>query len=267
MPWRLIAYMWRYLDRADAKIAEIAARQHGVVTIEQLLWAGLSHSSVRRRVRAGLLHRLYRGVYAVGHTDLSREGRWLAAVLACGPEAALSHASAAHLWSLAPKSPQWAHVTVPGDGGRAKREGIVLHRSTTLRPTDVTRRRNIPVTTPARTRRDMGWSAERTRSDLERRFLRLLRAHDLPIPAVNARIGPYTVDFLWRSERLVVELDGYAYHSDRHTFTRDRARDRELARRGFTVLRVADDELASDAPAVARSLISLLRERRRRPAA
>jgi very-short-patch-repair endonuclease len=104
----------------------------------------------------------------------------------------------------------------------------------------------------------MGWSIEATRSDLERRFLRLLRAHDLPMPSVNQRIGPYTVDFLWREQRLVVELDGYAYHSDRPTFTSDRTRDRYLQTRGLRTARVSDDELDRDAAAVADSIRALL---------
>ena len=187
--------MRKEIVEAERRIARIAANQHGVIAYAQLIWAGLSSPSVDRRVKAGRLHRLHRGVYAVGHTNLSQEGKWLAAVLACGEGAALSHESAAHLWSLSPKSPPYAHVTVPDHGGRSKRKGIVLHRSTTITPTDVTLRRNIPVTTPARTKRDMGWATETTRSDLERKFLRLLRAHDLPIPEVNARLGPYTVDF------------------------------------------------------------------------
>jgi predicted transcriptional regulator of viral defense system len=175
---------------AERRIARIAANQHGVIAYAQLIWAGLSSPSVDRRVKAGRLHRLHRGVYAVGHTNLSQEGKWLAAVLACGEGAALSHESAAHLWSLSPKSPPYAHVTVPDHGGRSKRKGIVLHRSTTLTPKDTTLRHSIPVTTPARTKRDMGWTKETTRSDLERKFLALLRAHDLPLPSVNQRIGP-----------------------------------------------------------------------------
>ena len=170
------------------------------------------------------------------------------------PRRGLSHDSAAHLWGRAPRSPQWAHVTVPGQGGRAKREGIVLHRSTTLRPEDVTRKNNIPVTTLARTARDLGWNGERTRSDLERHFLTLLEAHNLPRPEVNARVGPYTVDFLWRAEKLAVELDSYAYHSDRATFASDRRRDRYLTARGFTPMRFAEDEIAIAPQAIAAQL-------------
>jgi len=198
---------------------------------------------VTRRVQSGRLHRIYRGVYAVGHTNLSREGRWIAAVFACGEGAALSHCSAAHLWKLSPTSSATSHVTVPSRNGRRKRPGIRLHYRADLGPRDTTLRHNIPVTTPARTKRDMGWTKERTRSDLEREFLRLIRRHDLPLPEVNGKLGPYEIDFLWREQKIAVELDSYAYHSSRASFASDRARDRELQERGFDVLRFADTEL------------------------
>jgi len=229
-----------------------------VVSFEQLLWSGLSSSAISRRVKAGRLHRIHRGVYAVGHTDLSREGRWLAAVLACGEGAVLSHASAAHLWSLSPTSPPFSEVTVPSRNGRRKRDGIRLRYRIDLTAKDVTRRHNIPVTTKARTKRDMGWGKETTRSNLERHFLRLLRSHKLPLPEVNQRIGPYEVDFLWRKAKLVVELDGYAYHSDRTSFERDRRRDRELQARGYVVLRFTYREVIEEPEVVLRALSPLL---------
>jgi len=208
------------------------------------------HSSVR----AGRLHRLYRGVYAVGHTNLSQEGNWLAAVLACAEGALLSHESAAQLWRISPTSPSLTHVTVPGRNGRTKRPGIRLHRSTTLTLADTARRHNIPVTSHARTLADLGYDREPTRSDLERLFLRLCKEHGIPRPEANVRVGPYIVDFLWRDERLIAETDSYRYHSDRSNFRSDRARDRELERRGFTVLRFADQELNEQPLAVATSL-------------
>jgi very-short-patch-repair endonuclease len=242
------------LSAAQQRVARIAAGQYGVVTYDQLLAAGMTPSTVSRRVREGWLHRLYRGVYALGHVNLSTEGRWFAAVCACGPGAVLSHESAAHIWGISPPSASVSHVTVPATGGRARRPGIRIHYSPALPPGDVTIRRKIPVTTPARTRRDLGYGPDRTRSGLERHFLRLCRQHELPEPEVNARIGPYEVDFLWREARLVVEVDGYRYHSSRATFRADRARDRELGRRGLTVLRFADDELDDDPLAVMSSV-------------
>jgi very-short-patch-repair endonuclease len=255
--------MRKEIAKVERLIALIAARQHGVISYEQLIWAGLSPAGITRRVRTGRLHRLYRGVYAVGHTNLSRDGRWLAAVLACGRGAVLSHESAAHLWNLSPRSPSYSHVSVPSRNGRKKRRGIRLHYRADLGPADTTRRHNIPVTTSARTRRDMGWTKEPTRSHLERKFLTFLRAHDLPIPSVNQRIGPYTVDFLWPERRLVVELDGYAYHSDRASFEADRRRDRELQTRGYVVLRFTYREVMEDPEAVVAALWAHLRRRPR----
>jgi very-short-patch-repair endonuclease len=243
-------------------VAEIAGRQHGVVRTDQLYRAGLSATQIKLRVRSGRLHRLFRGVYAVGHTNLTPEGRIIAAVFACGKGAVASHGSAAYLWSLSPKCPPSCHVTVPSYAGRAKRQGIVLHRSATLGARDVVSRKNIPVTSPDRTKRDLGWDSRPTRSDLERLFLRVCRAHDIPLPETNVKIGPYTVDALYQAERLVVEIDSYAYHSDRPTFTADRARDRYLSARGFQVTRYTDGELESEPVAVAKSLQALLRRRR-----
>jgi Transcriptional regulator, AbiEi antitoxin len=84
----------------DAAIARIAARQHGVISGEQLEGLGIGRQSLTRRVNAQRLHRIHRGVFAVGHRGLSKAGRWMAAVLACGPEAVLSHSSAGELWGM-----------------------------------------------------------------------------------------------------------------------------------------------------------------------
>ena len=184
----------------------------------------------------------------------------MAAVLACGKGAVLSHQCAAALWGISPTSPATTHVTVPGPNGRRKRRGIVVHRSTTLTPAEATRWRGIPVTTRTRTLGDLGYGPEPTRSGLERAFLRLCTDHGIRKPDVNVRLGDLVVDFLWRTERLIVETDGYAYHSNRSAFRSDRARDRELTRRGFTVLRVADEELTAAPAAVVASLRAHLRK-------
>ena len=142
----------------DRLIARIAGRQHGVVTVAQLSRAGIGKDGITRRLRCGRLYRLHRGVYAVGHMALSSEGRWLAAVLACGEGAVLSHRSAAGLWRLLPPVVRPVDVSVPGGGGRRKRGQIRLHRRPSLLPADVTRRLSIPVTTPAQTLADLGKS-------------------------------------------------------------------------------------------------------------
>jgi very-short-patch-repair endonuclease len=149
-------------------VAKIATRQHGLVSLGQLLDLGLSEKAVRGRVAGGRLHRVHRGVYAVGHVALAPHGRWLAAVLAVGggPHedepyildhwgAAVSHRSAAALWGLLSVKDEPCHVAVQGTSGRKRRAGIRVHRSISLTASDVTQRHGIPVTTPARTIADL----------------------------------------------------------------------------------------------------------------
>lgn len=98
---------------------------------------------------------MHRGVYAVGHPPLTREARWLGAVLAYGEGAALSRACATALWEIRAYDGSWIDITVPSRGGRSRRERIRVHRSSTLRAEDVTTHRGIPVTTVARTLLDI----------------------------------------------------------------------------------------------------------------
>ncbi len=137
----------------DVALASIAERQHGVVSGAQLRAVGLGHSAMSKRVARGRLHRVHRGVYAVGHPGLSREGRWLAAVLAAGGGAALSHLSAAALWELVRRHQRQAHVLAPR--GRRPVGAIQVHACRRLDPRDVTVFRGIPVTTVARTLVDL----------------------------------------------------------------------------------------------------------------
>jgi very-short-patch-repair endonuclease len=148
----------------DQRVAELAARQWGVVSVAQLRVLGLSKDAVQRRERAGRLHRLHRGVYAVGHTVLRREGRWLAAVLACGEGAVLSHRSAAAHWGLLQTEATRIDVTAPRT--RAANGTIRLHHSRSLDARDTTTHQGIPITSVARTLLDL---AATVRSDrLER---------------------------------------------------------------------------------------------------
>jgi very-short-patch-repair endonuclease len=270
-----------------ARVATLASRQHGVVTTAQLLRAGLTPTVIRGWVRARRLHRIHRGVYAVGHPGLGREGRWMGAVLACGDGAALSHRSAAALLGFAPRSKDWVklppEVTVQGDGGRARRGGICIHRSSTLLPSHITRRLNIPVTKPTRTLADLRravsmreWLAalreaeylrlpldglfpsDGTRSEVEAKFLALCRRHHLPTPQVNVPLGPYTVDCVWAAGRLVVEVDTYGSHGGRAMFHADRERDAWFKREGWEVVRVTDrwmDEAPADVATTIRALL------------
>jgi predicted transcriptional regulator of viral defense system len=145
----------------DAEIAALAGRQHGVVATRQLAALGLPQRAVSHRAAAGRLHRVHRGVYAVGHPILTANGHRMAAVLACGPGAVLSHASAAALWGIRPTSATRIDVSVQGAGGRAKRPRIRIHRATTLRADEVTTHNAIRVTTPARTLLDLASSLPR----------------------------------------------------------------------------------------------------------
>jgi len=296
--------------RADALVAEIAGRQHGLVSVDQLRGAGIGEEAIRNRVLAGRLHRVHRGVYAVGHAALSPQARDLAAVLAIGRgprreggavlhywRAAVSHRSAACLWDLLQEADRPVDVIVRGDGGRAKRPGIRVHRSLTLAPSDVTLRRGIPVTTPVRTISDLrratseGWPGairlrelrkairqagvlglpigddsgrDRSRSDLEHDFLWLCRRHDLPLPEVNVRVGTYLVDFLWQKRWLAVETDGYVYHRGRAAFQDDRKRGLELRRLGFEVIRLSERQVEDEPERVAETIAAALRTPRRR---
>jgi very-short-patch-repair endonuclease len=182
----------------------------------------------------------------------------MAAVLACGPSAVLSHMSAAVLWELLRPTKGPVDVSVPTQGGRRRQAGI---------------HRGIPVTTPARTIADLegivperwvrravrqaemsgyrlgtGVKSDRTRSDLEKDFLKICRRFDIPAPEVNVEIGRWTVDFLWRAERIAVETDFYDYHRGRIAFQDDHERDLDLRRRGFEVHRFSESQV-NDQPA------------------
>jgi elongation factor P len=140
--------------RPDLDVARVAADQWGVLSLDELFACGLSPKSVLTRVRNGRLHRVHRGVFAVGHANLTLEGRFLAAVKACGPTAVLSHHSAAALWGFMAWQERYPEVTVLGTAPRAH-PGLRVHRTTRLDRDGTTRHRGIPVTTPARTLLDL----------------------------------------------------------------------------------------------------------------
>jgi hypothetical protein len=147
------------------RIAALAARQHGAVARWQLLALGMHPRAISHRLAAGRLHQVHRGVYAVGHRVLGTHGRWMAAVLAGGPDAALSHAAAAALWELRPSAATIIDVTVPHTTGARSRPGLRIHRARRL-PEHVATHVGIPVTTPARTILDL--AAMLPRRPLER---------------------------------------------------------------------------------------------------
>lgn len=136
----------------DVRVADSAERQHGVVARRQLVALGLGREAIGVRLRSGRLHRMHQGVYSVGHRVVSREARWMAAVLACGEGAVLSHRSAAALWGIRNASSRAIEVTTPAKS----RSRVGIHRHFAVLPADeVTERVGIPVTTVPRTILDL----------------------------------------------------------------------------------------------------------------
>ena len=287
-------------------IADLAARQFGVVSRTQLIAAGIGPGAIDTRLRGHRLHRLHRGVYAVGHVALVPLAREMAAALACGEHAAVSHRSAAAVWRLLEaRESEPVDVTVTGSG--RTRPGLRIHRSRRLAPEDVRRHDGLPVTSPARTLIDFadtaadrelerataealtrrlvdarrllaataGYPGRRgvsrlqrlldseepttvTRSEAEERFLALARAAELPPPEVNVPVLGHEVDFHWREQRLVVEIDGFRFHSSRGAFERDRRRDAELQSAGLRVLRITWRQLVDTPYATIARTVRLL---------
>ena len=221
----------------------------------------------------------------------------MAAVLACGEAAVLSHVSAAVLWELLKPVDGPVHVTTPSTSGRARRPGIHLHRCPSLnRPVEpspspsstwqgggrgrrllTTYRLGIPVTSINRTLEDLRASSrlpprlvrratrqaeikgyrlqhtesDRTRSDLESLFLDICARYGIPHPEVNVKLGRWTVDFLWRSHKVVVETDFWSYHRGSVAFHDDHAQELDLRSAGYAVLRYSDRELEKESARVA----------------
>ena len=257
----------------NAGFIRLARAQHGAVTIAQLVDAGFRRHAVAARVEQGLLRRLHRGVYAVGalETTLTRPS---AALLACGPSAALSHRTAAVVWQLLPPRPADPVQVTLLNAKRRPRDGVEIHHAQ-VAPTRYAYR--LRVTSPARTLENLrGDEFERalneaqilrllthrevcesprltralhdapgfTRSEAERRLLALLKRAGLPAPETNVRVHGHEVDMYWRSQHLAVEFDGWAYHSTRAAFERDRLKDADLLLHGERVMRITHRQIA-----------------------
>jgi len=142
------------VQRSVGGVWQLARGQHGVVTRRQLLELGLSRNAITHRLARGRLHTLWRGVYAVGRSEVSREGRWLAAVFACGEGALLSHRSAAELWGILDRSGPAVDVSVPARRA-PRRPGIGVRRRTVPLEADRSLCAGVPVTSPAATLIDL----------------------------------------------------------------------------------------------------------------
>lgn len=164
---------------AERVIAALANAQHGVVSRQQLLRRGLGQDAIGHRVRLGRLHVIHRGVYAVGHALVTERGHWMAAVLAAGRGAVLSHASAAAAWDLRASSASRIDVTVPSYSGRSARAGLRVHRRAPRVAGEIAWQAALPVTSPSRTLVDLAGVV--SPAALERALERaeLLRLFDL----------------------------------------------------------------------------------------
>jgi very-short-patch-repair endonuclease len=275
----------------------VARSQYGVITREQLRALGFSAAAIRHRVDEGRLHRRWRGVYAVGRPELTREGIWMAAALTC--RGALSDSAAAAHWAVRPDTGR-IEITIP-PGRKSRRPGIVVHR----RQAETTTLRGIPVTslvqtfidisrtltddeleeaineadkrrliTPDRLRKALDGRPGAakletlldrrtfvlTDSALERRFLPIARRAGLPQPQTRTHVNGFKVDFYWPGLGLVVETDGLRYHRTPAQQAKDRRRDQAHTAAGITQLRFTHAQVAYE-PAHVRATLAAVAAR------
>jgi predicted transcriptional regulator of viral defense system len=171
--------------RSQHRLAELARKQHGVVSYRQLRGLGLSKGHIQRSKEAGRLHPIHRGVYAVGHPYLSPHGRCMAAVLVFSGGAVLSHRSAAWLWGIGPLGPRAVEVTVAARGNQ--RQGLQVHRVWALPDRDRARQDGIPVTSVARTLLD--FAGVSSAKQLERVVERAKRRGLLDLDSIDAMLS------------------------------------------------------------------------------
>jgi very-short-patch-repair endonuclease len=275
-------------------VAELVARQHGVLAVWQLTELGFTQTMIKRRVEGGRLYRVQSLVYSLTPKVLPR-GQMLAAALSYGPAAVLSHRAAAAIWDLGPWPTGLIDVTVPGR--RKGRRGIRLHRATVERVI----KDGFPVTTIARTLVDLAaalplgrlrdaferaerlrllnakevseemhrkrgakkirailaeWTEpEPTKNEFEQSLRDLCRDYDIPLPSQNVVLLGYEVDAFW-PPNLVVELDGWDTHKTRRAFETDRRKAAVLEAAGYRVLRFTWRQMRDERPTIAAAIRS-----------
>ena len=252
------------MDTIFWRIFGLAVRQHRVVARWQLLRAGLTERQIA--YAWGGLRRVHQGVRAVG--ELSQLGRYMAAALALGPHAVVSHVSALMLLGLLPHEDGDIHVSVPGYSGRRQRPGLRVHRQQVL---DSGSCLGIPVTSPTQALRDADLprcllyraieEAEtrryhltlplsdvvrvqqavegKTRSPAEAEALLVFNDHGITLPLVNHKLNGIEADFHWPQTRTILEVDGWEWHNERPQFEEDRRRELVHAAAGWQVIRVS----------------------------
>ncbi len=239
-----------------------------MIARRQLLEMGLSDDSIRVRLRQGTLHRLHRGVYAVGHTVLSRRAHWMAGILFCGPGAVLSHRSAAALWGIRDYSGAYIDATSPS---KTRSRGKVRRHHALLLPDEVTTHDGIPVTSPPRTIFDLSpiSTSQATEAalrqseflrldsslslwDLMERYPRHRGCRSIRTALTNLEAAPGEVNE-GLEERFLAFLD--THRLLRPSFN---ARDRHLLLAGYRTTRITDRMLTQEPAALAADLQRLL---------
>jgi very-short-patch-repair endonuclease/predicted transcriptional regulator of viral defense system len=298
--------------REPNPVRAIAGEQHGVVARAQLLVAGASGSAIDRALHSGRLHRIHRGVYSTLAPELlTEDGLLIAAVMASGQGALLSHGTAAWRWQIIPAQPTTFELSVPLP--RAAPEGVTLFRCGRLRASDLSRDGRFRITSVARTLLDLATTYEHepllralaeaefhhdlrpadiqrtlrrghpgsanlraaldahapghgtVRSNLERRFRRLLIRHGIELPLRNQPLGPYTVDCLWPERRVVVELDGRQHDRPRQAADDD-DRDLWLRANRYVPRRYGQTQIDERPAAVIADLLAAFEEALAKPA-
>jgi very-short-patch-repair endonuclease len=305
------------LAQREARLWKLSARQHGVVARKQMRFLGMTEDMIDHAVAAGRLHRVFRNAYALGRSPTNEHSRLMAAVLACGKGAVVSHRSAGGLLGLLDRGPAVIDVIAPPSRSRAI-DGIYLHRVRPPRLEETGTFDGIPCTSPARTLVDLAgvvgerslrsaferaaarrrrmldipaiersvdprrrgmkvllrlideWRGAaplltgrgRLKSPLEAKVLPLVIGRDLPSPLFNAPVaianGRIEVDFLWPDHCFVLEADSRDFHGTALAFERDRWRDRELMRAGYSTLRVTSLQAETEAEDIADTVAARL---------
>lgn len=293
--------------RVERAIIGLTDQQHGVVSAGQLLGVGLSREQIAHRISTGFLTPLHWGIFAAGRTVVGDKGRWMAATLAGGPRALLSHLAAAALWGIWPVPASRPEVTVPG-AARRSTDSLKVHRMRRMHPDDASSRHGIPVTSIELTCLHLGSMLShrsleravvkaarrpefavdralalcersygrpgvkpfrrvvardlvaelRALSELELRFLEVLRHHEIPIPEVNHDVESFMVDATWHEQRVIVELDGFEFHRLPRDLRRDNERTRRLVLAGYRVIRFVWDDVVRRPGEVADTVRALL---------
>jgi hypothetical protein len=287
----------------DAAVSRVARKQQRNITRPQLIAIGLTSNGITCRVRGGRLHRTpFPGVYTVGTPAITPHERAYAALLACGPTAVLSGASAMVLHGIWHRWEEPFEVTITSGDRRPK--GVRVHRSRTMHRNDIKRQYGIPVTSPARTIYDMeprlgekpltrvvnsalhdlilredalaellvrhpnerlAYFIDSGPSDsfAEDEFPEYCRTWGIPVPVMHARLNGRTVDAFWVEEKVIAELDGWRFHNTIIDFENDRGRDIDNLEVGCPTMRITRRKTKREPARLARQILNILANRRR----